>query len=102
MAMKTTQAVLDLLSQALPSLQARYPIRSLALVGSYARGEQTETSDVDLVIDFNGPVGIGFIKLAHELEDIVGLRVDLISLGGIKPDYLQPIVSGAIVLEPHG
>jgi uncharacterized protein len=50
-------------------LQGRYPISELGLFGSYARGDNNEKSDIDILVDFNGRLGIGFIKLAHELEE---------------------------------
>lgn len=94
--MKTTDEVLALLRQALPRLQATYPIRSLALVGSYARGEQTPQSDVDLVVELTPGAGMGFIYLAQELEALLGLPVDLISAGGIKPTYQPSFWADAI------
>lgn len=71
-----------------PDLQARYPISELGLFGSYARGDNSSSSDIDILVDFNGPIGIRFIRLAHELEDLFHQKVDLISLKGIKPRYM--------------
>lgn len=92
----TTEAVLKKLREALPRLKERYPIESLQLVGSYARGEQTETSDVDLVVSFHGPVGLGFFHLAHELEELFSAPVDLVSVRSLKPSYERYIFSNAI------
>jgi predicted nucleotidyltransferase len=69
-------------------LEKRYPISELALFGSYARGDNHEHSDIDILVDFNGLIGIGFISLAHELEDIFNTKIDLVSRKGIKPNYL--------------
>jgi predicted nucleotidyltransferase len=69
-------------------LEKKYPISELALFGSYARGDNHEKSDIDILVDFNGRIGIGFISLAHELEDIFQTKVDLVSRKGIKPYYL--------------
>lgn len=66
----------------------KYPISELALFGSYVNGDYTENSDIDILVDFNGRIGMGFIKLAHELEDIFHYKVDLVSRKGIKPHYL--------------
>jgi predicted nucleotidyltransferase len=69
-------------------LEKKYPISELALFGSYARGDNHEHSDIDILVDFNGRIGIEFISLAHELEDIFQTKVDLVSRKGIKPYYL--------------
>jgi len=69
-------------------LEKKYPISELALFGSYARGDNHEKSDIDILVDFNGRIGIEFISLAHDLEDILNSKVDLVSRKGIKPKYL--------------
>ena len=66
--MKSTQEIQDTLQLAKPMLVAKYPIESLALFGSFARGEATEQSDVDILVEFNGSIGWQFLTLANELE----------------------------------
>lgn len=68
-----------------------YPIKTLAIFGSYSRGEHTDESDLDLLVEFNDKIGIRFIDLADEIESIVGLKVDLVSKEGIKKGYLSAI-----------
>jgi hypothetical protein len=67
-----------------------------ALFGSYARNEQTASSDVDIMVEFDGKIGIKFIDLANELEKALGLKVDLVSKKGIKEQYLNTILSDLI------
>lgn len=71
----------------------RYPIKSLAIFGSYSRNEQAENSDVDVLVDFHDRVGSLFIKLGDELENLLGVKVDLVSRNGIKDDYYEAIKS---------
>ena len=73
-----------------------YPIKSLAIFGSYAKNEQTEESDLDLMVEFNGKIGIRFIDLADEIEELIGFKVDLVSKNGIKEKYFQAIQSDLI------
>jgi uncharacterized protein len=73
-----------------------YPIKSMAIFGSYSRKEQNDTSDLDILVEFYGKVGIRFIDLAEELENIVGFKVDLVSRKGIKEKYLKSIDSELI------
>ncbi len=68
-----------------------YPIKSIAIFGSYARKENTGDSDLDILVEFNDKIGIRFIDLADEIESIVGLKVDLVSRNGIKKGYLSAI-----------
>ena len=49
----------------------------MALFGSYARDDFNEHSDIDILVDVNGRIGIGFISLTHELEDIFKKKIDL-------------------------
>ena len=75
------------------ALLEKYPIKSLAIFGSFARNEQTNQSDLDLLVDFNDSIGIRFIDLADELEDYIGVKVDLVSRKGMKDKYFQAIKS---------
>jgi len=83
--MYSTEQILNILRNRKLELEKKYPISELALFGSYARGED---SDIDILVDFNGRIGIEFITLAQELEDIFNSKVDLVSRKGIKPQYL--------------
>ena len=69
----------------------RFSVKNLAVFGSYARNEQQPDSDVDILVEFNSPVGIEFIDLGNYLERILNLRVDLVSRNGVKPKYFQQI-----------
>jgi hypothetical protein len=73
-----------------------YPIKSMAIFGSYSRSEQNDSSDLDILVEFTDKIGIRFIDLADELEDIVGFRVDLVSKKGVKDKYLKAIDSELI------
>ena len=96
LSVETTQNITNQLSQLKVRLKERYPIASMALFGSYARNEQTASSDVDIMVEFDGKIGIKFIDLANELEKALGLKVDLVSKKGIKEQYLNKILSDLI------
>jgi predicted nucleotidyltransferase len=72
-------------------LTEKYGLSVIAIFGSYCRGQQTESSDVDILVDFQKPIGIEFIDLASELEKLLKIRVDLVSKNGIKPQYFKHI-----------
>lgn len=79
------------LKSAKSRLESKYPIKAMALFGSYARGEQNQSSDVDILVEFDGSIGIQFIDLAEEIEKLLGTNVDLVSRYGIKDKYFKSI-----------
>jgi predicted nucleotidyltransferase len=94
--MYNTGEILAILKKQKKELEKKYPISELALFGSYARRDNHDQSDIDILVDFNGRIGIEFITLAHELEDIFHTKVDLVSRKGIKPNYL-PLVEKNLI-----
>jgi hypothetical protein len=89
--MKKLQEIKSILEENKQQLYAKYPIESIAIFGSYSRNEQSKLSDIDIMIEFNDDIGIRFIDLADELEDLLGVRVDLVSKNGIKERYYKVI-----------
>jgi uncharacterized protein len=88
--MYSTVQILEILKNRKPDLQKRYPISELGLFGSYARGDFNENSDIDILVDFNNRIdGFDYIRLAHELEDALKYKIDLVSRRGIKARYLS-------------
>jgi predicted nucleotidyltransferase len=61
------------------------------LFGSIVRNDFTDENDIDIIVDFSAPIGIEFIDLANELELKLDRRVDLVSMGGVKPAYFRVI-----------
>jgi predicted nucleotidyltransferase len=90
--MPDKQTILAILKKAKPSLEKKYGLKELALFGSYSRNTAvTNKSDVDVMVDFNQPLGLAFVDLADELEQLLQMKVDLVSRGGIKPKYFSVI-----------
>jgi predicted nucleotidyltransferase len=60
------------------------------LFGSYARNEQKEGSDIDVVVEFEKPIsGLRFVSLAEAIESAIGMRADVVPADGIKPRYFD-------------
>lgn len=69
-----------------------FGVRSLALFGSVARGEERADSDVDLLVTFEGPATFDqYIDLKFFLEELIGRRVDLVTEGGLR-EALRPAI----------
>ena len=73
-------------------------VASLALFGSVVRDEMTKESDIDLLVEFECPVGVfHFFKVQHRLEEILGIpKVDLLQRGAVHPALREQIFSEAI------
>jgi uncharacterized protein len=89
--MLTLRQILDNLRDHRTSLSERYGIRTIAVFGSYVRQEQTPESDVDVIVEFDRPLGLAFVDLADELEGILGTRVDLVSRGAMNQKVYESI-----------
>ena len=64
-------------------LRKKYKVREIGIFGSVVRGEQREISDVDILVDFEKPIGWDVVDLADYLEAILGVKVDLVLKGGV-------------------
>jgi hypothetical protein len=85
------QNILQILRQHKPELQRKYPVSRLGVFGSYARGEATEKSDIDIAVELNGPMGLNFVAMANEIEDLFGIKTDVVPKRSIKPRYLPSV-----------
>jgi uncharacterized protein len=64
--MKTLQEIESALSKHKNILFQDYPIKSIAIFGSYSRSEQNDSSDLDILLEVSGRIGVRFIDLAEE------------------------------------
>jgi predicted nucleotidyltransferase len=82
--MNTTQeAIIDCLRQQLDYLREQFQVKRIGLFGSFATETATAHSDVDLVIEFERPIGLKFVNLCDYLEACLGRKVDVLTLAGI-------------------
>jgi len=91
MKMKTLEEIKEIIKQHKGELSEKYKVKEIALFGSCVRGDQDENSDVDILVDFHEPVGLLFVHLADFLEELLGMKVDLVTEEGIKPNRLRYI-----------
>ena len=74
-----------ILKEEKPNLNNNYHVEKIGIFGSYARNEQTSHSDVDLLVEFKGPIGFGFMDLKDYLETLLNRPVDLVTKNALKP-----------------
>jgi hypothetical protein len=89
--MKNINEIKELLQQNKTDLINRYHLKSIALFGSITRNEATNKSDVDILVEFDKPIGLDFVLLADELEEILGVKVDLVTTNALKPKMFEYI-----------
>jgi hypothetical protein len=90
--MKRFEELKNIINQNREILEQQYKVAGIAIFGSYARGEQTHESDVDILVEFKESVGFTFIHLADYLEELLQTKVDLITPDAIKPNRRKYIM----------
>ena len=65
-------------------LQVEYGVTQIGIFGSAAKGAMTEESDLDIVVEFQKPIGFGFFRLIEYLERVFGRKVNILTKEGIK------------------
>ena len=92
--MKTRQEIFEILSQHIPRIQNEYQVERLGVFGSTVRGEQSSQSDIDILVEFSGAIGmVKFIQLENSLQSLLGTKVDLVSKKALKRYIGQQILS---------
>ncbi len=87
---------LQIISRHEPELR-RLGVRALSIFGSVARDEATSGSDVDVLVEFDRPVGFFHLfDVQEQLESFLGCKVDLVTPGGLRPELRQSILSEAV------
>jgi predicted nucleotidyltransferase len=72
---------------------SKQPVLKAYLFGSYSRGNETENSDIDLLVelDYSQPIGLEFIQMQIDLQNLLSKKVDLVSARGLSK-YVKPIL----------
>jgi predicted nucleotidyltransferase len=92
------QQVLRILRSNRRQLERDFAVETLSLFGSVARGESTDSSDVDLLVEFSRPIGLlHLIQTEQYLESLLGVeRVDLILRRAVLPELKEQIFAEAL------
>ena len=82
--MSEKERLAAILKKHFPALAARYGVKRIGLFGAVVRGEAREDSDVDLLVEFERPLGFRFFELVDELERLLGRKVDILTPAGLQ------------------
>ena len=78
-------------------LREKFKVKEIGIFGSYLRGKQRKTSDVDLLVEFIEPVGLfDFLRLEDFLTQKLGVKVDLVIKDALKPRIKQKVIEEAL------
>ncbi|MCK9630616.1 MAG: nucleotidyltransferase family protein [Methanoregula sp.] len=83
---------------AVPAIRENYGVKRIGIFGSFARGEQKRTSDIDVLVEFREGKATfdNFMQLSYFLEDIFGRKVDLLTVRGIDI-YIRPRIESEVI-----
>ncbi|WP_292408252.1 MULTISPECIES: nucleotidyltransferase family protein [unclassified Methanoculleus] len=96
--MKTRAEVLDILRSLKGELRERYHVERIALFGSYAREEQGEGSDIDVLVEFGAGADLfDFVGLSQYLEEKLGSGVDVVPETALRPELRRQVTGDLLV-----
>lgn len=78
-------------------LKSTYYVKDIGVFGSVIRGEDTKSSDVDVLVEFSKPIGLfKFLELEDFLSKIIGKKIDLVTKKALKPIIKEEILQEVI------
>ena len=82
-----------------PFLKEKFRVKKIGIFGSYVRGEQRKTSDVDILVEFfDDPSLFKFLDMENYLSDLLGIKVDLVMKNSLKPYIGEQILSEVVYI----
>jgi len=91
--MNTKSEIVNKLKELKPKLYADYSVKEIGLFGSYSDNTFTESSDIDLLIELEKPIGWKFFSLELYLESIFEKKVDLVTKNALKHQIKDVILN---------
>lgn len=93
----TRDDVLTTLQAHKQELRDRFGVMEIALFGSFARGQATEESDIDLLVQFDGPATAdGYFGVLFLIEDLFGRNVDLVTHKALREEFRPYVEKDAV------
>jgi predicted nucleotidyltransferase len=96
--MKTLNEIKKILIEHKKELKEKYRVKKIGIFGSYVRGEQTEKSDIDIMIEFyEAPDFFEFLELEEYLTNILNIKVDLITKNSVHNPYIKKSIEEDLI-----
>ena len=97
--MKSLEELKSRLAQHKEELRLRFHVKEIGIFGSYVRGEAKEGSDVDILVDFEEPIGFfTLVELEDHLTELLGVKVDLVLRNALKPNIGKRILQEVLMV----
>ena len=95
--MTKIEKILKILKEHERELKEKYGVKSIGIFGSYVRREQKQTSDLDVLVEFEKPVDFfEFLELEEYLEKLLGIKVDLVLKKTLKPGIAKTVLENVV------
>ncbi len=89
--MLTQEKIMKILRKELPHLASEYGVKRVGLFGSYAKGIQQADSDIDILVEFERPIGLKFVEFGEYIEKLLGKKTDILTPAGVKSIRIKKI-----------
>ncbi len=97
--MKSLDDIKDILEKNKDNLRRKFKIKEIGLFGSYVRGEQKESSDIDILVEFEEtPTLLEFVELENYLTELLGVKVDLVMKRALKPKIKETVLKEVVYI----
>lgn len=97
--MNAKEEIIEKLKALKPELQAHYKVRELGLFGSFVRGEQRETSDIDILVDFAEDASLfDLVRLANFLEEQLQRHVDIVTKDSLRVELRESVLRETVTV----
>ncbi len=97
--MKSLNEIQTILHENIAEIKVKFQVKSISIFGSYTRDQQKPESDLDLLVEFSGPVGLlHIIKVENYLTDLLEISVDLVQRKYLRDELRSTILQELISL----
>ena len=96
---KDKDEIIQTLKRHKEELYKKYGVKEIGLFGSFARGEETDKSDIDILVEFEKPVGLLTVSsLENYLSDLLGIKADVVRKRNIRKELKENILNEVVNL----
>ncbi|MGB9856453.1 MAG: nucleotidyltransferase family protein, partial [Caldisericum exile] len=90
--------ITQILAEHKEEIRQKYGVKIIGIFGSYARNEQKETSDIDILIELEKPIGLKFFELWDHLEKLLGCEVDLVRQKILREEIRDDVLKEVVLI----
>jgi predicted nucleotidyltransferase len=97
--MKSAEEIKRIIAEYRPFLKEKFAVETIALFGSYSKGEQRKESDIDILVSFSRLIDLfEFVELENYLSEVLGSKVDLVMKDSLKPRIKDSVLKESVTI----